>query len=726
MANLSNINNKFLFTDGDFLKIGNLAPINNISGTESGISITNSNVASITLDSTAASGKKYVMYSSGNGSLVFWDGDATSARLQIDSSGNVLINSGVYLSWGTNGASSIEGSTVSNKLQFRTNSTNAVIIDSSQNVGIGNFTNPTDGNLVVKKDGLNTGIPNSLTSASFSESGGQLKGLTIGYRTDETTAVIAARTATGDIAFMGYNGGWLETARFTNDNKLGIGTNDPDGKVHIFKGSNGATTVGAASDELILENDTDCGLTIRSAADATGVVSFASPTDHNVGQLYYNHDDDSMVIRTNDAIRTIIGSSGIMYIMGATASTNNSLQLQYNSTAGTAEIYSKSTGGNTTFEFYTSNSGTTTQKFNIGSSGDVKITTNGKFLQGVRNTGSATIDMIGFVSGTDTLQIKGGTSGAANAISFYDTGGFLGTWYNSNFGIGTTSPNKALTVYGSNDNGIWIDSQGAQYTSLAFGNNGTEKANIAWDNTNGYTNITTYANGHLALSTGGRISAFLNSTGNFGVGDTAPTSISVNTYSLSVNSGRNDLSGALVAKANGNIKHQQYWDSSGYSFNITANSGVFKFNGADVQVNANIKANDVSGKFYSMVASWAYVASKNDLFSFAGTEGAVWEYTIKMNPNTAGSGAYRDFYYGKLGIGIGWSGSALTQYIWQQQDQTAPRTLYGSGGGNFNPLFRMYYSGGVYTELAYSTAWTLRIQGLSTTTYGDIFFRRLA
>jgi len=88
MANLSNINNKFLFTDGDFLKIGNLAPINNISGTESGISITNSNVASITLDNTAASGKRYVMYSSGNGSLVFWDADATSPRLQIDTSGN--------------------------------------------------------------------------------------------------------------------------------------------------------------------------------------------------------------------------------------------------------------------------------------------------------------------------------------------------------------------------------------------------------------------------------------------------------------------------------------------------------------------------------------------------------------------------------------------------------------------------------------------------------------
>jgi uncharacterized protein YaiE (UPF0345 family) len=64
-----------------------------------------------------------------SGALTF--GTANTERMRIDSSGNVLINSGVYLSWGTNGASSIEGSTVSNKLQFRTNSANAMIIDSS-------------------------------------------------------------------------------------------------------------------------------------------------------------------------------------------------------------------------------------------------------------------------------------------------------------------------------------------------------------------------------------------------------------------------------------------------------------------------------------------------------------------------------------------------------------------------------------------------------------------
>ena len=129
-------------------------------------------------------------------------------------SGEVLIASGKYLSWGTAGSASIEGSTVSNKLQFRTNSTNAMIIDSSQNVGIG-LSAPTDGNLHIKKTGVNTGITNVLMNANFADASNG-SGLSIGYRTDETTAVLAARTATGNIAFYSYNGGWSESMRITN------------------------------------------------------------------------------------------------------------------------------------------------------------------------------------------------------------------------------------------------------------------------------------------------------------------------------------------------------------------------------------------------------------------------------------------------------------------------------------------------------------------------------
>ena len=157
-----------------------------------------------------------------------------------------------------------------------------------------------------------------------------------------------------------------------------------------------------------------------------------------------------------------------------------------------------------------------------------------------------------------------GNTGNEGDLSLYRSNNvktvYLSSYYNSyinpdggNLGIGTTSPNKRLTVYGGNDNGIWIDSQGGQYTSLAFGHNGTEKANIAWDNTNGYTNITTYASGHLAMSTGGGIKAFLNSSGNFGIGTTSPN--------------------ALLSTANSNSYTQEWTFAKGYRHSTTYPAG---------------------------------------------------------------------------------------------------------------------------------------------------------
>ena len=69
-------------------------------------------------------------YISGNSGDNFGIGTASpGAKLTV--AGDVLINSGEYISWGTVGATSIEGSTASNKLQFRTNSSSRMIIDSA-------------------------------------------------------------------------------------------------------------------------------------------------------------------------------------------------------------------------------------------------------------------------------------------------------------------------------------------------------------------------------------------------------------------------------------------------------------------------------------------------------------------------------------------------------------------------------------------------------------------
>jgi hypothetical protein len=110
-------------------------------------------------------------------------------------------------------------------------STNGNSYFNGGNVGIGT-TSPADGNLQVTKTGMSTGITNVLMNASFAD-GSNGTGLTIGYRTDETTAVLAPRTATGNLAFYNYDGGWSESMRIKNNGNVGIGTASPDEKLDV-------------------------------------------------------------------------------------------------------------------------------------------------------------------------------------------------------------------------------------------------------------------------------------------------------------------------------------------------------------------------------------------------------------------------------------------------------------------------------------------------------------
>ena len=120
-----------------------------------------------------------------------------------------------------------------------------------------------------------------------------------------------------------------------------------------------------------------------------------------------------------------------------------------------------------------------------------------------------------------------------------------------------------------------------------------------------------------AISTAGEERMRINSSGNVGIGDASPTSISANTFSLSVNSSRNDLSGAFISKANGTVKHQQYWDSSGYSFNLSA--GNFQFNGGNVGIGTTTPNYKLSvANASTRIISATYIDGTNGIMSHAG------------------------------------------------------------------------------------------------------------
>ena len=76
--------------------------------------------------------------------------------IDVGQGSEVLLGSGEYLSWGTAGVTSIEGSTAANRLRFYTSSTLSLTLDSSQNATFAGNASVT-GNLEVSGGGITLG-----------------------------------------------------------------------------------------------------------------------------------------------------------------------------------------------------------------------------------------------------------------------------------------------------------------------------------------------------------------------------------------------------------------------------------------------------------------------------------------------------------------------------------------------------------------------------------------
>ena len=75
------------------------------------------------------------------------------------------------------------------------------------------------------------------------------------------------------------------------------------GKLHVKTGDSGASSVGSAADELVLENSTDSGMTFLTGTSGYASINFADSGDANVGQILYSHGSNYLAIKTNDSER---------------------------------------------------------------------------------------------------------------------------------------------------------------------------------------------------------------------------------------------------------------------------------------------------------------------------------------------------------------------------------------------------------------------------------------
>ena len=123
--------------------------------------------------------------------------------------------------------------------------------------------------------------------------------------------------------------------------------------------------------------------------------------------------------------------------------------------------------------------------------------------------------------GTGTSGYSGysgysGTNGAAiltTVNNFTNTNTFATT-----VSIGSTSTPGTLYVKGGNSNNLLVDNGGQQFTTVSLYNNGTEKGQLYWDQTNTIMVFGTDVSAPLLFKTNGTERARVTPTGGFSVG----------------------------------------------------------------------------------------------------------------------------------------------------------------------------------------------------------------
>jgi hypothetical protein len=506
MANLSNINGKFVVDTAGNIGVGTLLPRSDANTTN--ISIQSSGTARLFVNNTSASGKEYAIYSSANGDFGIFDYDAISARLVINSAGNATFAGALTgttatfssasspiletVATSTNNSSlRLRGSLSAlhywdiqhvhsdNDLTFGWSGSEKVRIDSSGNVGIG-VTPPSTVLLDLKEPDAGSDLIIGLTAGT-----GARAQIRSEAQSNDTKAELGFYTVTGSST--------SEAMRINQYGNVGIGKSQSGNAVLTVKSPAGgntgiiliegdttddgwgvyATTAnkyiitrftgGSYSDKFTILESGNVGIGVTPEAWASGTESALQIKNTGI----YNYSDYETGLTTN-----VYYSGGWKYI---------------NTSSNLASIYIQTNG---VFKWFNAPGGTAdasvtfTERMRITSSGGISFGstgtaygTSGQVLISNGNTsptwGSATSvsednywkidDGLNFHlafkegSGTTVADLGGGRNNFTGTATWTETGkfGYALDFNGTNQNLGGAGPSSNVTTFSA-----WINNDG--------------------------------------------------------------------------------------------------------------------------------------------------------------------------------------------------------------------------------------------------------------------------